>query len=126
MELVAVLVKVTPEEKGKTQSGQDWKRRTAIFETVGDSRFKRQVAVTCVNQMSEVVGNYQPGNLLKVQVDPDSHEHEKKWYTELRAWSIKPAYTIATEHPQQTASVGPATQEPEMMLDENGQPVPVP
>lgn len=126
MELIAVLVSKTKVESGTSTNGNAWKRRTAIFQTIGDQRFQKTVAVSCLNQMCDTIERYQVGNLLKVQVEADSHEFEGKWFTELRAWQIKPAYTVpgVNDTANETGSSPSGTEMPsttEKALDENGQ-----
>lgn len=133
MELIAVLVNTTNEESGISQDGKQWKRRTALFETIGDSRFKKTVAVSFINQLAEAIMKYAKGNLLKVQLDAESHLYQGKYYTELRAWKVQPAYTIATndeatqaaapQNAPEAQAAAPQNQATEMMLDANGNPV---
>lgn len=125
MELIAVLVSKTKEESGTSTNGNAWKRKTAIFQTIGDQRYQKTVAVSCLNQMCDTIDSYQVGNLLKVQVEADSHEYEGKWFTELRAWQIKPAYTIpgvtdTTNESGSSQSEAAMPSTTEKALDENG------
>ena len=117
MELTAILVQVTKEEKGTSQSGNAWKRRTAVVETIGDPRYIHKVAVTCINALADAVLNFPLGTLVKIQLDADSRFFENRWYTDLRAWQIKPAYSAAAYQ------AAPAQNE-EMMLDADGNVVP--
>lgn len=116
MELTAILVQVTDQQQGTDKNGNAWKRKTAVFKTV--EHFPKQVAVTCMNKLCDIIGNYQVGNLLKVQLDAESHYYEGKFYTELRAWNIKNAVNLpasvteeAQQQPQaaQTKPTNPAT-----------------
>ena len=91
MENTMILKSVSAVTEG-TKDGKPWKRCTAVFETI--EKFPKTVAVTCLGTMVDVVRNFKRGHLLRVKVDADSHEYEGKWFTELRAWSIKPAYEI--------------------------------
>ena len=120
MEFTAVLVKMTAIETINGQSGE-WTQRTVLFQTIGD-RYPREIAVTVRNEMCKRVEAYQQGNLLKVQVDASSREHEGRYYTELRAWSMKPAYTFAPEvHEEETTEETPPANTQEKMLDANGE-----
>lgn len=116
MELTAILVQVTNQQQGTDKNGNAWKRKTAVFETV--EHFPKRVAVTCMNKLCDIIGNYQVGNLLKVQLDAESRYYEGKYYTELRAWNIKNAVNLpssvteeAQQQPQaaQTEPTNPAT-----------------
>lgn len=102
MEFTAILVQVTDQQQGTDKNGNAWKRKTAVFETV--EHFPKRVAVTCMNKLCDIIGNYQPGSLLKVQLDAESRFYEGKYYTELRAWNIKNAVNLpasVTEEAQQ-------------------------
>lgn len=132
MEFTAILVKTTAIETVSGQNG-NWTQRTLVFQTIGD-KYPREIAVTVRNEMCNKVEKYKKGNLLKVQVDATSRFYEGRYYTELRAWSVKPAYTFAPEEHEEedgtanasgsgTAAPAPA---PEMMLNENGDAVPAP
>lgn len=130
MEFTAILVKRTAIEKISGQNG-DWTQRTLVFKTIGD-RFEREIAVVCRNDVATRSEQFPMGTLLKVQVDASSREYEGRYFTELRAWSIKPAYTVVPEtHDENGGSAAPAAQAssaeqnpPEFRLDENGNVVP--
>lgn len=132
MELLAVLVQTTKIESGKSNNGTPFNRCTAIFQTVENN--PRQVAVTCLNRQCDEIQNFKPGDLMKVQLNADSHEFQGKWFTELRAWSMKRAFNYAPPAPTQAAPAptapapaapAPAAPAPtdtqfQTMLDENG------
>lgn len=109
MDATMILIRILPTESGTTESGKAWRRCTALFETV--EQFPRQVAVSFLNDLVNVIGKYKPGHLLKVRMNAESHEFNGKYYTELRAWNVKPAYEIPREDYQQAqAEQQPATQ----------------
>lgn len=130
MEFTAILVKRTTIEKISGQNG-DWTQRTLVFKTIGD-RFEREIAVVCRNDLATRVEQFPMGTLLKVQVDASSREYEGRYFTELRAWSIKPAYTVVPEtHEENGPTTSSGAQTPaegekpaEFRLDENGNVVP--
>lgn len=130
MEFTAILVKRTAIETISGQNG-DWTQRTLVFKTIGD-RFEREIAVVCRNDVATRAEQYTMGTLLKVQVDASSREYEGKYFTELRAWSIKPAYTVVPEtHDENGGSATQAAQATaeeekpaDFRLDENGNVVP--
>lgn len=94
MELTAILVQVTDQQQGTDKNGNAWKRKTAVFETV--EHYPKRVAVTCMNKLCDIIGNFQIGNLLKIQLDAESRFFEGRYYTELRAWNIKNAVNLPT------------------------------
>lgn len=130
MEFTAILVKRTAIETISGQNG-DWTQRTLVFKTIGD-RFEREIAVVCRNDVATRAEQYPMGTLLKVQVDASSREYEGRYFTELRAWSIKPAYTVVPEtHNENGGSATQAAQATaeeekpaDFRLDENGNVVP--
>lgn len=92
MEFVGIFVGKTNIEKGRTDSGQDWQKTTALFETI--EQYPKKVAVSCINKMVLTASCCKKGTLYRVKLDADSHEYQGRYYTELRAWSIKPAYNV--------------------------------
>lgn len=109
MELTAILVQVTDLQQGTDKNGNAWKRKTAVFETV--EHFPKRVAVTCMNKLCDIIGNYQVGSLLKVQMDAESRYYEGKYYTELRVWNIKNAVNLpnsVTEQAPKQEQAAPA------------------
>lgn len=109
MELIAVLTNTVNLESGTSENGQPWKRVTAVFTTVESK--PRIVAVTCLGRMADEIMSKRKNVLLKVQFDAESHDYNGRYYTELRAWSIKPAFDFDVQaennqQPAQSASTG--------------------
>lgn len=104
MEFVGIFVGKTNIESGRTDSGQDWQKTTAVFETI--EQYPKKVAVSCINKMVVTASCCKKGTLYRVKLDADSHEYQGRYYTELRAWSIKPAYNVE-------AAADPAPQAPQ-------------
>lgn len=92
MENTMILIQLLPIEQGVSKQGKAWKRTTAVFETV--EKFSKKVAVTFLDDLADVIHKYKPGHLLKVKLDADSHLFNDRWYTELRAWQVRPAYEV--------------------------------
>lgn len=111
MDATMILTRILPTESGTTESGKAWRRCTALFETV--EQFPRQVAVSFLNDLVNVIGRYKPGHLLKVRMNAESHEFNGKYYTELRAWNVKPAYEIPREDYQQAQAGQQPVPQPE-------------
>lgn len=111
MELVAIYKGHTNIESGVSQNGQNWKRTTMLLQTIENR--PREVAITCSFKMVDELNKHKPGTALKVKCDADSHEFQGKYYTELRAWDIKPAYQPApTTETAAPAEAAPAAAEP--------------
>lgn len=110
MELIAVLTNTINSESGVSENGQPWKRVTAVFTTVESK--PKTVAITCLGRMADEILCKRKNVLLKVQFDAESHDYNGRYYTELRAWSIKPAFEFdvqaeTNQQPAQSASAGP-------------------
>ncbi len=110
MELIAVLTNTVGFESGTSESGQPWKRVTAVFTTVESK--PKTVAVTCLGRMADEILTKRKNVLLKVQFDAESHDYNGRYYTELRAWQIKPAFDFdvhaeTNQQPAQSAYAGP-------------------
>lgn len=103
MELIAIYKGHTDIESGVSANGQNWKRTTMLLQTIENR--PREVAITCSFKMVDELDKHAPGTALKVKCDADSHEYQGKYYTELRAWDIKPAY-----QPQPATAGQPAAQ----------------
>lgn len=103
MELVAIYKGHTTIETGVSQNGQNWKRTTMLLQTIENR--PREVAITCSFKMVDEIAKHAIGTALKVKCDADSHEYQGKYYTELRAWAIQPAY-----QPQPAAANQPAAE----------------
>lgn len=111
MELVAIYKGHTTIETGVSQNGQNWKRTTMLLQTIENR--PREVAITCSFKMVDELTKYAPGTALKVKCDADSHEYQGKYYTELRAWAIQPAYQPQPATAEQPAAQGQDTAEAE-------------
>lgn len=93
MQLFGVIKNKTQMENGKSTNGNEWKRITILVETIGDH--PKEVAIVFLNRMAEIAQNERIGNVVKIQLDAESRFYEGRYYTELRGFSILPAYQSA-------------------------------
>jgi hypothetical protein len=87
MQLTAKLVQVLPVETGEGRNGT-WKKQNVIVET--DGPYPKKVCVSIWGDKispSELV----EGNNLTIEFDVESREFNGRWYTDVKAWSVKPA-----------------------------------
>lgn len=91
MQLTAKLAQLLPIQTGTGKNGQ-WKKQDIIVET--DGQYPKKV---CISIWGEKIneGQLQIGNLLKIDFDIESREHNSKWYTDIKAWKIEVADTSA-------------------------------
>ena len=92
MELIAVLIQKTKVESGTNTDGKEWQRCTAVFQTI--EQYPKKVAIIFLNNMVPMICTKKVGTLYKVKLDAESRFFEGRWYTDLRAWKIEPAYNI--------------------------------
>lgn len=110
MELIAVLKSTTATESGTNQNGQPWEKCFAVLVTADN--YQNEVAVVCLGNMVQKIRQFKPGDLLKIKMDARSNFYEGKYYTELRAWSIAPAFNIPQQQlpPTNQATAAQAAQ----------------
>ena len=84
MEFIAKLTQLLPIQTGTGKNGE-WKKQDIIVETEG--QYPKKV---CISIWGDKIndGQLQIGNLLKIDFDIESREHNSKWYTDLKAWKI--------------------------------------
>ena len=90
MQLIAVIKSKTQMENGKSSNGNPWKRITLVVESIGDH--PKEAAVVFLNQMADIASREIIGNVVKIGLDAESRLYEGRYYTELRGYSIRPAY----------------------------------
>lgn len=90
MELILMYQGNTGVESGTNSAGQPWTRTTAIFKTVDERQ--TTYAPTCLGNMVDVVNSLTPGGVYRVKMDVESKLYEGKYFHDMRAWSIKPAF----------------------------------
>jgi hypothetical protein len=84
MQLTAKLIQILPLQTGTGTNGE-WKRQDIIVESGG--RFPKMI---CVSVWGDKINEKQLliGNILKIDFEIESHEHNGKWYTSIKAWKI--------------------------------------
>lgn len=73
-------------ETGKTKSGNDFKKQTAVFET--DGKYPKMVAMTLWDDRVDELAGAVVGELFDVDVSIESREYNGKWYTNVNATAI--------------------------------------
>lgn len=112
MQLFGVIKNKTQMENGKSTNGNEWKRITILVETIGDH--PKEVAIVFLNRMAEIAQKERVGNVVKIQLDAESRLYEGRYYTELRGYSILPAYQSApTEAAAPAAPIAAAPEAPD-------------
>ena len=100
MDITGKIIQVLPEVGGTARSGNAWRKREYVLETL-DSYPKK----VCFNFFGDRIDQYpvQVGQTVKLFFDLESREYNGRWYTDVRGWKI--------EDPNQ-APAAPAGQAP--------------
>ena len=88
MEIEGIVVMELPLEEGVSQrTGNPWRKKGWIIETLGQYPRKAKVDV-----MGDRVDSFQleVGKTYSISVDVESREYNGRWYTDLRAYSWRP------------------------------------
>ncbi len=85
MQLTAKLTQLLPIQTGTGKNGE-WKKQDIIVET--DGQYPKKVCISIWGDKINA-GQLQNGNLLKIDFDIESREHNGRWYTDLKTWKIE-------------------------------------
>ena len=88
MELTGKLVAIGDITEGQSSRGT-WRKQIFAIETV--EQYPKKVAFMAWGDRCDDVAVLNLGDTLTVQFDIESREFNGKWYTDLKAWSIKGA-----------------------------------
>jgi len=85
MLLTAKLTQLLPIQTGTGKNGE-WEKQDIIVET--NEQYPKKV---CISTWGDKInkGQFQIGNLLKIEFDIESREFNHKWYTDIKAWKIE-------------------------------------
>ena len=126
MELTGKLVAIGDITEGQSARGT-WRKQIFAIETM--EQYPKKVAFMAWGDRCDDVAVLNLGDTLTVQFDVESREFNGKWYTDLKAWSIKGAQsqgapTQIQNPPQQP--LPPMQQAPQFDMNEgnNGDDLP--
>ena len=88
MELTGKLINVGDCQEGQGARGP-WKKQQFVIETM--EQYPKKIVMTAWGDRGDDVAVLNLGDTLTVQFDVESREFNGKWYTDLKAWSIKGA-----------------------------------
>jgi hypothetical protein len=94
MEMTGKIVQVLAEKSGNSARG-GWRKQEYIIEIPGD--YPKNV---CFMVWGDRIDQFriQEGQELTVSVDLESREYNGRWYTDVKAWKIRPAGQEAAPH----------------------------
>lgn len=105
---------ILPLESGRGSNGE-WKKQQVVFESA--DQFARKLCVAFWNDKANEAGSLTVGEMVNVEYNPESREHNGRWYTEVKGWKLdrqqqqgytpQPQYQQAPpQQPQQGAPIG--------------------
>ena len=127
MDVVGKIIQVLPAQEGVGRNGNPWKVQPYVLETL--DQYPRKVHFEVFGEDRIKQNPCELDQLVTVSFDIESREFNGRWYTSIRAWSIKqgdvtqpaagaqpaaPAAPAAAAAPAQPAA---ASQEPAANVD---------
>lgn len=119
-EITGKVFKILEVQKGQSNKGP-WQKGGFIIET--ESNFPKKVCCTVWGDLLNQVNNLNSGDRVTVAIDIESREYNDRWYTDIKAWQIKPAVEGSpatsqnTPYQQNTSTSGSSASEPPMEDD---------
>jgi hypothetical protein len=100
MQITAKLTQLLPIQTG-TGKNEEWEKQDIIVET--NEQYPKKV---CISTWGDKInkGQFQIGNLLKIEFDIESREFNNKWYSDIKAWKIEVAATSTQNTPDNTVN----------------------
>lgn len=92
------IIKKLDVQEGVSTRGA-WKKQDFIIET--SEQYPKKVCISCWNEKTDELAQYQLNDALKVSVNIESREYNNRWYTDIKAWRIE---SNTTNTPQEVPS----------------------
>ena len=108
MEFEGIVYKILPPSSGTSSRG-DWQRQDVVFEM--PQEYSRKICVTFFNRPSDVA-LLKLGAMYDVSVNVESREYNGRWYTDVRAWRLKPKDSTAKDRVD-SADIAPMPTQPD-------------
>ncbi|MGL5919892.1 MAG: DUF3127 domain-containing protein [Bacteroidales bacterium] len=98
MEIKGKIITAYPMQEGNnTQTGSTWKKQEFVMETL--ETYPKKIHFSIWGDRLETT-NISKDDLIEAKVNIESREYNERWYTSIRAWSIK---KIGTAEPGQSS-----------------------
>ena len=111
MDITGTIIAVLPAQSGVSQrTGNSWMRQDYVLEVPGMYP-KRMVFNIFGEDRIKQFALRQGEQNVTVQFEIDAHEHEGRWYNEIRAYNVLRA-GVAAPQPSQTATPPPYAGQP--------------
>ena len=84
------------QEGNNSQTGSTWKKQEFVMETL--ESYPKKIHFSIWGDRIET-SNISKDDLIEAKVNIESREYNERWYTSIRAWSVK---KIGTAEPEQS------------------------
>ncbi len=88
MEVIGKIIAVLPEMSGTSKSGNPWKKREYVLETL--ESFPRKIHFDFFGEKADQFP-LTLNDTVKLSFDIESREYNGRWYTSIRGWKAEPA-----------------------------------
>jgi len=96
MEVTGKIILALPEISGVSKSGNNWKKREYVLETL--ESFPRKIHFDFFGDKADQFP-LNVGDNIRLSFDIESREWNGKWFTSIRGWKAEPAAEGATAMP---------------------------
>lgn len=108
MEAIGKLIAILPEQSGQTEKGI-WVKGGFVIETA--EQYPKKIAFTLFNDKVDLIKNLPIGTKIKVSFSAESREHNGRWYTELKCFSIQALQVIQPQSIPYSQAYAPTPQQ---------------
>lgn len=108
MEIKGKIINVLPEISGVSKSGNSWKKREYVLETMDN--FPKKVHFDLFGERADQYP-LTAGEVVTLSFDIESREYNGRWYTSIRGWKVDKENAAA---PAQTTGGIPAPPAPDL------------
>ncbi|MCR4965994.1 MAG: DUF3127 domain-containing protein [Bacteroidales bacterium] len=98
LEIIGVLRAKLPIQQGTSKTGNQWMKQEFVIET--QEQYPRKICANLWGDKTDMLNQFQEGQLVKVSFDLESREFNGRWYTDVKAWKL--------ENPQMQTPTMPA------------------
>ncbi len=89
------VIKVPQPQTGSGKNGE-WYKQEFVIET--SEQYPKKVCLSAWGDTGKFASQLKPNQEVTVFFNPESREHNERWYTELRVWKINTSDQENTSH----------------------------
>jgi len=84
MEITVRIIKILPAQSGVKRDGSEWEKFFFVGET--NEQYKKQICFSAFGRELFEKLDVKLGSTYSISFDVESHEHNGRYYTEVRPW----------------------------------------